>query len=89
MIVASKEQGICVLSVILPGRNLIDSIVVSIGSALSPGRYVKVLKGGSVQFTSVSVQEKWVSSHPEVATIDEEKGVARALRVGKSTISHG
>ena len=42
-----------------------------------------------VQSTSVSVQEKRDSSHPEIASIDEEKGVARALKVDKSTIAHG
>ena len=44
--IISKHKGICILSVILPGRNLIDSIVVSVGSALSPGKNVKVLAGG-------------------------------------------
>ena len=44
--IVSKHQGICILSVVIPGRNLIDSIVVSIGSALSPGKNVKVLAGG-------------------------------------------
>ena len=42
-----------------------------------------------LQFTSVSVQEKRGSSHLEITSIDEEKGVARALKVDKSTIAHG
>lgn len=54
--IKSKNQGVCIISFILPGRNLIDSIVVSIGSALSPGRQVRVLSGGAVQFSSVSSQ---------------------------------
>lgn len=33
-----KGEGIVILSVVLPGRNLIDSIAVSVGSALSPGK---------------------------------------------------
>lgn len=42
----SKGPGLCVISLLLPSRNIIDSIVVSIGSALNPGRLVKVLAGG-------------------------------------------
>jgi hypothetical protein len=64
-------------------------MVVSVGSALSPGRYVKVLLGGSVQFTSASSSEKWRSSQNEIASIDQYSGLAKAFKVGQTEISHG
>jgi len=58
-----------VISVMLPSRNIIDSIVVSIGNALTPGRYVRVLPKGTVHFSSTSPEGKWTSSHPQIASI--------------------
>ena len=51
---SKARQDVCIISVILPGGNLMDSIVISVGSAISPGKIVNVLAGGSVQFSSVS-----------------------------------
>jgi hypothetical protein len=61
--IKSGNQGLCIVSVYLPGRNLIDSIVVSVGSAIMPGTHVQVLTHGTVQYSSASVQDKWAVEH--------------------------
>lgn len=73
----------------LPNRNVADSIVVSIGSTLIPGRYAKVLTRGSIQFSSVIIGDKWTSSQPEVAVIDQKTGLLQAIKPGSTIIRYG
>lgn len=77
------------VTVSLPENNIIDSLVVSVGSIITPGRYVSVLQEGTVQFSSIYSQNKWVSSDRKVATIDADSGLAKAHKTGKTIISNG
>ena len=73
----------------IPSRNIFDSVVVSIGSALIPGRHVKVLKNGVVHFSTSVFEEKWKSSDSNIASINEKTGEMKALAIGKAIINHG
>ena len=85
----SKGTGVCVISLIMPNRNIIDSIVVSIGSALSPGRMVKILAGGKINYSTAVVHDKWISSHPEIASVDIPTGLVNAHKIGTTKITYG
>lgn len=73
----------------MPGRNILDTLVVSIGSALIPGRFVRVLLGGTIHFSSALAKDKWVSSQPEIATVDAKTGQLKALKTGTIKITNG
>jgi hypothetical protein len=77
------------VTVSLPESKLVDSLVVSVGSALSPGRYVNVLPSGTVQYSSIYSQNEWISSNTAVASIDSKTGLAKAYKTGKTIISNG
>ena len=77
------------VTISLPEYKLVDSLVVSVGSVLTPGRYVRVLSEGTVQFSSIYSQNKWISSDPKVASIDANTGLAKAHKLGKTIISYG
>jgi len=89
LIIRSKEQGIGMVTISLPESKLIDSLIVTVGSALSPGKYVSVLPEGTVQYSSIYNQNKWISSNSKVATIDPKTGLAKAYTIGKTTITYG
>lgn len=89
VIIRSKEQGIGMLTISLPEYKLVDSLIVSVGSVISPGRQVKVLREGTVQFGSIYNNEKWISSNPKIASIDSHTGLVRAHSIGTTKISYG
>lgn len=73
----------------MPGRNILDNLVVSIGSALTPGRFVRVLLGGTIHFSSSLAKDKWVSSQPEIARVDPSTGQLTAIKTGYTKITNG
>jgi hypothetical protein len=50
-LLSSGEEGTCLLSVRLLGKNIQDAVAVSIGSQIKPNAYVRVLKNGIVQYS--------------------------------------
>lgn len=84
------NAGTSVLTISLAGRNIYDTIAVSVGNLIIPSSEVRVLKQGTVKFSLPQEStNKWRSSEPQVASINEKTGEVKALALGKSKISNG
>lgn len=73
----------------MPSRNIIDSLVVTIGSALIPAHFVRILLGGTIHFSSSLAKERWVSSSPDIASVDPQTGQLKAIKTGSTKITNG
>lgn len=57
--------GSSILTVSLPGRNVFDSIAVSVGNLLLPSSSLNILRYGTVKYKLPSGSpQKWISSSP-------------------------
>lgn len=84
------NAGTSVLTISLAGRNVYDTIAVSVGNLIIPASEVRVLRQGTVKFSlPQGTSNKWKSSDPQIASINEKTGEVKALAIGKSKISNG
>ena len=69
------NAGTSVLTISLAGRNVYDTIAVSVGNLIIPSSEVRVLKHGTVKFSlPQESSNKWKSSDPQIASINEKTG---------------
>lgn len=85
----SYNKGVCIIYVKIPSRNIFDSIAVSVGSAISPGRGIKITKNGIIKFKASSIQAEWSSGNNEIVGINANTGLAHAHKLGTTTIHYG
>jgi hypothetical protein len=75
LILQGVNVGTSVLTIFLAGRNVYDSIAVSVGNLIIPSTEVRILQHGTVKYSLPTESAgKWVSSDPEVAKINERTG---------------
>jgi len=89
ILLRSYKQGVCIIYVKIPSRNIFDSIAVSVGSAISPARSITITKNGIIKFKASSSQAEWSSDNKDIVSINAHTGYAHALRVGTATIHYG
>jgi len=73
----------------VPSRNILDSIAVSIGTAISPGKSIKISKNGIIKFSTSASQAIWSSENSKIVEISPATGVAHAVGLGKTKIYYG
>lgn len=87
--VTALRDGDAFIILELVGTGVRDVLGIKVGNALKPSSPVNVLQGGTVQFvTKQVVTGKWVSSNPDVASVDKKTGKVHALSLGSTRISN-